>query len=304
MEGDAEIGLRLAAALWQFWWLRGHIAEGRRWLEQAIARGNREPTSVWIAVLRGAGVLNSMHGDHDRAIALHDSAIRSARQHGNPALLARVLHSASVVLRLHGDCQRAMAFAEESLSLMRTLDDQRGFAMALGNLADLHLLQDDVETAETYLEEALRVYRSHDLGVGVADVLHNMAWVAERRGEHEHAMRLGQQSLREYVRFGNNLGVPESIERIASAALSAGRYGRATRLLGVAMAVREAIGAPRAPTVEQRLEAAANTLRDTLGRAAFAEAWQAGRDLSFEEAVADALASDATELVTTPPPSR
>jgi len=31
--GDRTIGLRLGAALWRFWWTRGYLAEGRRWLD-------------------------------------------------------------------------------------------------------------------------------------------------------------------------------------------------------------------------------------------------------------------------------
>jgi transcriptional regulator with XRE-family HTH domain len=35
--GAAEAGLRLAAAVWRFWWTRGYLGEGRRWLEGALA---------------------------------------------------------------------------------------------------------------------------------------------------------------------------------------------------------------------------------------------------------------------------
>ena len=35
---DAEAFLRLTAELWWFWWLRGHFAEGRVWLERAGCR--------------------------------------------------------------------------------------------------------------------------------------------------------------------------------------------------------------------------------------------------------------------------
>ena len=36
-QGDGERAVTLAAALWRFWWLRGHIAEGRKQLETALA---------------------------------------------------------------------------------------------------------------------------------------------------------------------------------------------------------------------------------------------------------------------------
>jgi len=34
--GDAELGLRLAAAVSQFWWVRGHLAEPRRWMDGVL----------------------------------------------------------------------------------------------------------------------------------------------------------------------------------------------------------------------------------------------------------------------------
>jgi len=39
--GGPELGLRLAVAFWWFWEARGYFDEGRRWLEQALAKGSR-----------------------------------------------------------------------------------------------------------------------------------------------------------------------------------------------------------------------------------------------------------------------
>jgi predicted ATPase/class 3 adenylate cyclase len=43
---DAEVGLRLAGALWFFWYLRGYVSEGREWLRQFLARTGQAPSPL------------------------------------------------------------------------------------------------------------------------------------------------------------------------------------------------------------------------------------------------------------------
>ena len=54
--GDVETGLRLAGALYWFWFLRNHVAEGRTWFERARAAG-REPAVAAGKAALGAGML-------------------------------------------------------------------------------------------------------------------------------------------------------------------------------------------------------------------------------------------------------
>ena len=52
MTADPQAGLRLAAALWRFWLMRGYLAEGYRWLVAALAAAP-EHTAVRAHALQG-----------------------------------------------------------------------------------------------------------------------------------------------------------------------------------------------------------------------------------------------------------
>src|SRR5262249_41114944 len=69
--GAVQTGLRIAVALWRYWDTRGHLREGRAWLERLLALGDGNdaiPMMVRAAALWAASVL-----------ALHAGNLRHAR---------------------------------------------------------------------------------------------------------------------------------------------------------------------------------------------------------------------------------
>ncbi len=80
------VGLRLAAALGYFWYLRGYHTEGRRWLEEALARAPQ--------------------GDDEESAAGVDSAART-----------RALVAAGPLLMVQAEYARARAVLKEALAL-------------------------------------------------------------------------------------------------------------------------------------------------------------------------------------------
>jgi predicted ATPase/transcriptional regulator with XRE-family HTH domain len=67
----AEIGLRLAADLWHFWYVRGYLAEGRRWLEVVLNRTEGMSNTLARAqAYNGAGCLAERQGDYVTARSL------------------------------------------------------------------------------------------------------------------------------------------------------------------------------------------------------------------------------------------
>src|SRR5205807_2250271 len=65
--GETETALRLAGALGYFCFLRTHLSEWRRWLEQALARGETATAAVRARALDALGWIIWVQGDLEQA---------------------------------------------------------------------------------------------------------------------------------------------------------------------------------------------------------------------------------------------
>ncbi len=64
--GARSWGLRIGGALWQFWGVRGHFSEGRRWLSTSLSRAEAAPSSLKATALLALGDLARRQGDYSR----------------------------------------------------------------------------------------------------------------------------------------------------------------------------------------------------------------------------------------------
>ncbi len=96
-DGNAELGVRLAGQLWRFWYLRGYLHEGRRWLEDALATPTAVSPRVRARALFGAGVLAWRQGDYTSARVLHEEGLALNRQLGDRKGIADSLNNLGIV---------------------------------------------------------------------------------------------------------------------------------------------------------------------------------------------------------------
>src|SRR5262249_42900690 len=95
----AEIGLRLAAALHWFWFIRGDYTEGRGWLSallgllgEGVHRGPDVPLAVRARALCAAGHLAYPQGDAQAArMLLHESLSLAQESEGRPVIAESLL---------------------------------------------------------------------------------------------------------------------------------------------------------------------------------------------------------------------
>ncbi|MBA3945717.1 MAG: tetratricopeptide repeat protein [Herpetosiphonaceae bacterium] len=159
--GATELGLRLAAALGEFWWPRGYVSEGRRWLTQLLALSRKAPPGTLAApqakALYRAGELAYAQGDQLQATTLLEESLGLYRTLEDQQGVARVLRGLSNVLAARGESVQAAHLRVESLQLFRTIGDTWGLAWMLCHTA---MVEPDDSRKVVLLEESLVLARA------------------------------------------------------------------------------------------------------------------------------------------------
>ena len=288
-DGNAEIGLRIAGALWRFWQARDHLSEGRDWLEGLLGRATSTPRSVRAKALNGAGNLADYQGDLARAQALHEEALALRRELGDRRGIAGSLGNLGVVARNRGELTRARVLYEESVALMRELGDRWGNIDMLINLGLVAYEQGDFAYAQSLHEEALALQRELGDTWGIAISLLNLGAVARDQGDTVRARALLRESLSYYQSEGDRQGISLCLEALAAMIVRDGQPEHAARLLGAAATLREVAGTPLQPIDHADYDRTVTAARAALDADTFAAAWAQGRALAPEQAMADAL---------------
>jgi hypothetical protein len=105
---------------------------------------------------------------------------------------------------------------------------------------------------------------------------------ADARDRYREALTLGRA-------FGLRPVIAPALEGLAALAAAEGRHERALRLASAAAALRAAMGAPLPPPARARHERILVRARQALDAETLAAAEAAGRAMTPEQAVADAL---------------
>ncbi len=244
--GSAERALRLASALWLFWWFRGHWREGRRWLAEALGLGRPEDASRPRAVaLRGAAVLARGLGDFDDARECLERSIAVSRSIGYRAAEAAGLRELGNLADDRGDWEAERGYYERSVTIFRELGDQHSAAVTLHNLANYWQGQGELARARACLEDAIAV--THERGDRIMEALslNGLGSVASDQGDYATARRCQEESLAIHRKTGQRAGEAFSLGELGLLAGWRGEFHEARRLLGESLAIYVELGDTR-----------------------------------------------------------
>ncbi len=238
-----EKGLRLGAALQQFWQTRGHVSEGRERLSALLAHpGGQKHTEARADALNGAGVLARMQGDYDEARVLSEEGLTIARELGDKSGIARSLLTLGTVALDQGDYDGARVQYEESLTIQRTLGSKWGIAASLLNLGIVALERSDYDGARVQYEESLTMFRELGDKSRIAISLGNLGNVATEQGDYVAARVLLEEGLTIRRELGDRSGIAFSLLNLGNVATEQGDYDGARVLLEEGLTLQRELG--------------------------------------------------------------
>jgi predicted ATPase/transcriptional regulator with XRE-family HTH domain len=292
--GDPQVASRFGWALGMYWVMRSRHAEGRLLMEQTQAQGDDLPAQMRAQATWALMVCVYGSGEDERLLALSEEGVALSRRAGDRRAEAYSLGMMGFATVQLGELDQATRVLEESLELYREQEDAWGAAHILTHLAVVPLRRGDYQLAARYSEEALELTRRTGDRLAGNIALHLLAQAALASGEREQAARYFRDALALTFEVADRTNAAYCMEGLAAVAEAQDESHRAARLLGAAEALLESAGIPLYAQVDRELQQrVSDAAREQLGEQACTAAWEEGRAMSFEEAVAYARAGDA-----------
>jgi tetratricopeptide (TPR) repeat protein len=275
--GSGEAGLRLTAALWWFWYVRGYASEGWLWLESALEKGADAAIPLRVKALNAVawlelhqqdfktqrtylekalvlarsagdkwGIANSLYllgrlsyyqADLTTAFQLTEESLALSRELGDASLIGIVLLDWAQELYHAGDLDRARAVLEESLMLLRARGDLTNIAHVLWLLGDVIADQGNLKQAAALYHESLVLHHQLNFKPGHAWLLKSMGELAWSRADYDEAAERLAMSLDLFRELGEKFGAAVALHKGGYVALHQGNLARAEALLKEGLAL-------------------------------------------------------------------
>ncbi|MBI1743002.1 tetratricopeptide repeat protein [Candidatus Acetothermia bacterium] len=242
---NPKIGLRMAHGLQHFWSVRGHLSEGRRWIEASLVVEDFFPVDRAEALNR-AGIMASEQGDYKQAITRYEESLALWRQLGDKRGIVTTLNNLGGIAWARGDFPRARALFEESLALKRKLgDDKFAVASSLNNLGLIAQTLGEYAKAQTLHAESLAIRQELGDKRGMASSFVNLGSIAQAQGDYPTAHSQLERSLALHREIGDRQGTALSLYTLGNLTQITGDYTAARSYHQESLDIRQEVGDKR-----------------------------------------------------------
>ena len=241
-DGNGPFVVRLAGGMAEYWRVRGRITEGRLWLDAALRMRPAEETVHRARALHGAGVLDSIQGDFERARERLEEAFRLRVRLDLLADAASSLNAVGLISLERGDLEEGERICREALDMRREAGDEAAVAGSLNSLGGVLQFSGNHAEARVMYEEALAIRRRLGDEAGASVVLGNLGLSLRDAGELDDALRMLDESIATRERLGDRQRLAVVRHNHALVLFDAGRLDAAREELAWSAATARELG--------------------------------------------------------------
>jgi DNA-binding CsgD family transcriptional regulator/tetratricopeptide (TPR) repeat protein len=237
----AEIGPRLACALYLFWYMRGYLSEGRAWYDRYLEnfRGNRLSPSLRANLLWTAAFLAWRQGDYAAAGLFGDQSAALAHSLDGSRNKVMALGVPGLVASHQSRFAVGHAMVEQGLAVARAMDDTFTLAFILAVSGVLAYLEGNFSLAQSRSDESLRMGGHTATRAMNFD---NLGSVARRQGDYGAARSLHEQSLSLSRDLSDRGAIAQSLANLGHVARATGDIPTARERYTESLLIRREIG--------------------------------------------------------------
>jgi predicted ATPase/serine/threonine protein kinase len=244
--GDVDWAMRLGSALFHFWEMREHFAEGRALLGRLLnLPGIAAQPKMRARLLFYEAVFAIAQGDFAAGEKLQQGSLEAYRELYDYHGVAVALNALGVTARDRGDLTTARTLFEQCVEAWGDLDRSPDAARALSNLANVVRLQGDYARASALYQECLAIFRETGDSAGVAWTLNYLGDLAVDSANFTTAASCYEESLSAFRRLDDGWGVAGALCDQARLSTAQGKYQDAERLYGESIQMFQNLGHKR-----------------------------------------------------------
>ena len=301
---DHDTLLRLAGAMAGFWYYRGYLNEGQRWLDQALATppdAGSPRLRAW--ALLASGLLAQVGGKADHAAARLTESFPWWERSGDAlgrafaqTLLGGVAISQGRYAAAAPLLVATEAFYRDHEALLQAVGRDDFLAHARFLLGVLAWVQGDEAGARRLLQDAVALNDRAGVPADAIDPLRYLGLMACAAGNRDEAAGWFAEEWTRLRQLGSRAALAVGLADVATLATARETWQAAVRLFAHAAALAQAEGAAFSLPAREHYKQAHERATAVLGDAAQTVA-AAGRALTFAQALAAAEAVLARERV-------
>ena len=289
---NAQQGVHLAGALWNYWHLCGNFSEGRSWLTLLLDQMSSMVSSKQARALNGAGIMAYRQGDYDEVVRYCGDALAISEQLGDLNESALALHYLAHVEQEQGHFDQAIQTLSRSLDQYAQLQNNWGRAQTMNCLGDLQRQLGNYDAAIELLEDALILQREINNRRGIMTTLSNLGHVLCQLHHVDEADQCFRESMTIAQMLNTQPYIALMLDGFAGVAVVLGKFEKAIILLGAVEELLHEFGVVLEPADRVDFEFHRTQAKNALDDKTFKAALLKGKQLSLMQAVEYALSED------------